>query len=132
MLGGMISLHHVQLAMPADGTDAARAYWVGAIGLVEVDQPLGIRHLGGCWFRAMDADRVTAEVHVSVEEPFSPARKAHPALVVADAAALDAVAARLRTGGFPVDESQRTTYDGYVRFHSADPFGNRVEVLAPA
>ncbi|WP_306232925.1 VOC family protein [Agrococcus beijingensis] len=128
----MISLHHVQLAMPADGAEAARAYWAGAIGLVEVEQPSAIRPLGGCWFRAIDGDRVTAEVHVGIEQPFSPARKAHPALVVADAEALDAVAERLRAGGFLVDESQRTTYDGYVRFHSADPFGNRVEVLAPA
>jgi hypothetical protein len=28
-----------------------------------------------------------------------------------------------------VDERERTTFDGYLRFHVLDPHGNRVEVL---
>ena len=38
-------------------------------------------------------------------------------------------AARLRELGFDVDESQRTTFPGHLRLHTADPHGNRVEVL---
>ena len=72
---------------------------------------------------------VAAELHVGVEDPFAPARKAHPAFVVD---ALDEVAARLRHLGFEVDESQRDTFPGHVRFHTFDGHGNRVEVLALA
>ena len=32
--------------------------------------------------------------------------------------------------GFEVDESQRDTFPGHVRFHTFDGHGNRVEVLA--
>ena len=57
-----------------------------------------------------------------------PARKAHPAFVVDD---LDAVAARLREAGAEVDERERETFVGFLRFHAFDPHGNRVEVLQP-
>ncbi|SFA81733.1 hypothetical protein SAMN05192575_101582 [Nocardioides alpinus] len=66
---------------------------------------------------------------MGVEDPFNPARKAHPAFVVPD---LDMVAARLRALGFEVDESQRDSFAGHVRFHTFDGHGNRVEVLAAA
>jgi catechol 2,3-dioxygenase-like lactoylglutathione lyase family enzyme len=124
----MITLHHVQLACPPGGEDAVRPFWA-ALGLTEVEKPAALRGRGGCWFRGYDAgDEVTVEIHVGVEEPFAPARKAHPALVVDD---LDAVAARLRAGGHPVDETERETFAGYLRFHTFDPHGNRVEVLQP-
>ena len=55
-----------------------------------------------------------------------PARKAHPAFVVDD---LDAVAASVSAAGFEVDDRERETFDGYLRFHTHDGAGNRVEVL---
>jgi hypothetical protein len=72
-----------------------------------------------------------AELHVGVEEPFAPARKAHPAFVLADEAALDATAARLEAVGFAVDVRERESFPGYRRFHAYDAAGNRVEVLSP-
>jgi catechol 2,3-dioxygenase-like lactoylglutathione lyase family enzyme len=54
-------------------------------------------------------------------------RKAHPALRV-DADDLDAVAETLRQAGAPVDWDER--YPGVRRFYTADPFGNRIEILA--
>ena len=123
----MIALHHVQVACPRDGEEAARAFYADGLGLVEVEKPADLRARGGAWFRAYgDRGDVLAELHVGVEEPFVPARKAHPAFVVDD---LDAVAARLREGGFEVDERERTTFEGYLRLHAFDPHGNRVEVL---
>lgn len=127
----MIGLHHVQIAAPAGGEDDARAFWGEGVGLTEVDKPAALRAKGGCWFRAFDDGRVTAEIHVGIETPFTPDRKAHPALVVPDGNHLDALAARLRSAGHEVDESERSSFDGYLRFHTSDPFGNRVEVLAP-
>ncbi len=123
-------LHHVQVSCPAGGEDAACAFYT-ALGLTEVAKPEPLAGRGGCWFRAYDGEVVTAELHVGVEVDFSPARKAHPAFVVADAAELDALAGSLRAAGHQVDETERTTFDGYLRFHASDPFGNRIEVLTP-
>ena len=123
----MITLHHVQVACPPGGEDAARAFYAAGVGLVEVGKPSALQGRGGAWFRAYD-DRgaVVAELHVGVEDPFVPARKAHPAFVVDD---LDLVAARLRELGYEVDERERETFEGYLRFHTRDPHGNRVEML---
>jgi catechol 2,3-dioxygenase-like lactoylglutathione lyase family enzyme len=125
-------LHHAQVSMPAGGEGEARAFYVDVLGLVEVAKPPPLDGRGGCWFRACAADgSVSAELHLGVEEPFRPARKAHPALEVEDVEGLDALADRLRAGGFVPDLGERDTFPGYVRVHVADPFGNRVEVLAP-
>lgn len=120
-------LHHVQVACPRGGEDVARRFYGEGLGMTEVDKPADLVARGGCWFRAYDdAGAVSAELHVGVEEPYAPARKAHPAFVVDD---LDAVAARLRALGHEVDESQRTTFPGHLRLHTSDGHGNRVEVL---
>lgn len=122
-------LHHVQVACPPGGEDAARRFYAEALGLTEVDKPADLVARGGCWFRAYDASgAVAAELHVGVEDPFAPARKAHPAFVVDD---LALVATRLRERGFEVDESQRSTFPGHLRLHTFDGHGNRVEVLQP-
>jgi catechol 2,3-dioxygenase-like lactoylglutathione lyase family enzyme len=123
----VIALHHVQVACPPAGEAAVRAYYGAGLGLTEVEKPPALRGRGGAWFRSFDLEgRVVAELHVGVEDPFVPARKAHPAFAVDD---LDAVAQRLRAGGFAVDDGERETFEGYLRLHSSDPHGNRVEVL---
>ena len=120
-------LHHVQVVCPPGGEDAARGFYADGLGMDEVEKPEGLRGRGGVWFRAYDGrGAVVAELHVGVEEPFRPARKAHPAFVVED---LDATAARLGELGFEVDEQERETFPGYLRFHAFDPHGNRVEIL---
>ena len=125
----MIGLHHVQVACPPGGEDGARRFYGAGLGLTEVEKPAALRGRGGVWFRAYDElGAVGAEVHVGVEDPFVPARKAHPAFVVDD---LDAVAGSLRNAGFDVDEGERGTFEGYLRCHTHDAAGNRVEVLQP-
>jgi catechol 2,3-dioxygenase-like lactoylglutathione lyase family enzyme len=125
----VIALHHVQVACPPGGEDESRRFYADGLGLVEVDKPVALRDRGGAWFRGHDdTGAVVAELHVGVEEPFAPARKAHPAFVVDD---LAGVATRLRAVGVEVDERERETFDGYLRFHAFDPHGNRVEVLQP-
>ena len=126
-------LHHVQVACPVGGEAEARRFYAEALGLTEVSKPAALAGRGGAWFRAYDErGTVTAELHVGVEEPFAPARKAHPAFVVDDPVALEAVVARLAAGGFEVDVSQRFTFPGHERVHTFDPHGNRVELLAPS
>ena len=120
-------LHHVQVAIPAGGEDLARRFYVEGLGLAEVEKPEPLRARGGLWVRSPGG----AEVHLGVEDPFSPARKAHPALLLDDVAALDAAADRLTTLGFEVDHAERDTFPGHLRCHTFDGHGNRVELLAP-
>lgn len=125
-------LHHVQVSCPPGGEVAARAFYADGLGLIEVAKPPDLAGRGGCWFRAYDdLGQVSAEIHVGVEEPFAPASRAHPALVV-DKGRLDELAARLRDRGHPVDDRERTSFPGHLRFHTRDPHGNRVEILSPA
>lgn len=126
-------LHHVQVSIPEDGEDRARQFYGAALGLTEVPKPPSLAGRGGCWFRAFDGDAVVAEIHLGVDSPFIPAKKAHPALVLDSATALEELGARLQAHGFDVSWTERHTFEGYERFHCKDPFGNRVEILsAPA
>lgn len=125
-------LHHVQVACPPRGEDVARRFYAEALGLSEVAKPADLAGRGGVWFRAHDGTgAVTAELHVGVEDPFSPARKAHPALLLdgPGAPTVEALAERLGALGFDVDLSQRHTFPGHERLHTADGHGNRVEIL---
>ena len=124
-------LHHVQVACPPGGEDAARRFYGDGLGLAEVEKPVDLAGRGGVWFRAHAADgTVTAELHVGVDEPFAPARKAHPAFLLDDPATLEVVAARLERLGFEVDRREQDTFPGYRRVHTGDSHGNRVELLA--
>ena len=126
-------LHHVQVACARGSEDTARRFYRDGLGMAEVEKPEDLRPKGGVWFRAYDeSGAVAAEVHVGVEEPFSPALKAHPALQFGSVAELEAVARRLLLLGFGCDWSQRHTFPGNERCHTADGQGNRVELLAPA
>ncbi len=117
-------LHHVQVSCPRDGEDLARRFYGLGLGLPEVAKPPALAARGGCWFRG---ERV--ELHVGVEEPFSPARKAHPALLLDSRAELDATVVRLTELGFAVDRTEETTFPGHRRVHAFDGHGNRVELL---
>jgi catechol 2,3-dioxygenase-like lactoylglutathione lyase family enzyme len=111
-------IDHVQVAAPAGCEAAARAFYGGLLGMEELPKPEALAARGGCWFAAG-----AQELHVGVEEPFAPARKAHPGLVVDD---LDALAGRLAAQG--IDVSWDEAIPGTKRFHIADPFGNRLEL----
>jgi catechol 2,3-dioxygenase-like lactoylglutathione lyase family enzyme len=118
-------IHHVQVSCPPGGEDVARRFYGEGLGLPEVPKPSALAARGGCWFRGPGA-----ELHVGVEDGFAPARKAHPALVLASGEELDATAVRLEGLGFVVDRTEEHTFPGHRRFHTADGHGNRVELLA--
>lgn len=116
----VLALHHVQLAMPEGGEREAVAFYEGVLGLAEVPKPPAMAARGGCWF-----EEGGVRVHLGVEADFRPARKAHPALVVDD---LAAVLDRVRRHGAAVHEADRL--DGFTaRAFVDDPFGNRLELL---
>jgi catechol 2,3-dioxygenase-like lactoylglutathione lyase family enzyme len=108
---------HVQVAIPAAGEARARVFYGELLGMRELPKPAALAPRGGCWFTAG-----TAVLHLGVETTFAPARKAHPAFLVDD---LDALDARLHAAGYECVPS--TDIPGIHRFHTADPFGNRLE-----
>lgn len=112
-------LDHIQIAIPKGGEADARRFWCDALGLAEIEKPDALKPRGGLWL-ALDG----AELHLGVEDPFTPARKAHPGFTVTD---IDAVAARI--AGFGHDPRWDTEIKNRRRFFAQDPFGNRLEFL---
>jgi catechol 2,3-dioxygenase-like lactoylglutathione lyase family enzyme len=120
----ILGLDHVQLAAPRGCEADARRFFGELLGLPELEKPVSLRGRGGMWF-ALGAQ----QLHIGIEDPFSPARKAHPAIRV-DPDDLDEIAERLQSAGSEV------TWDdalpGARRFYTSDPWGNRLELLAAA
>ncbi|MCU1392500.1 MAG: hypothetical protein JWM34_928 [Ilumatobacteraceae bacterium] len=116
----LLAIDHVQLAMPPGGEDAARGFYVGLLALHEVPKPPALAKRGGCWFERGGGMRL----HLGVEAEFIPARKAHPALVVAG---LGALVERLESAGVAVRWSDEIPQ--VRRCHIDDPFGNRIELV---
>ena len=125
-------LHHVQVPMPRNQEALARSFYRDALGMTEVDKSTQLAGRGGCWFRSFDGQTITAEIHVGVDEPFVPIRKAHPAIELASIRELDLLGERIENAGFEVSWEDRFTFDSYERFHARDGFGNRVEFMALA
>lgn len=105
--------------MPRGEEHRARAFYTGVLEMRELPKPEHLAVSGGCWFESGGA-----HIHLGVEEGFSPAKKAHPSLLVDDLAAL---AARLDNAG--CDYKPGKPLEGYVRGDTHDPFGNRIELM---
>ncbi|GII57895.1 glyoxalase [Planotetraspora thailandica] len=112
-------LHHVLLAIPKDSEEECRAFYVGVLGMLEIDKPPALKARGGLWVRAD-----TLEIHLGVEQGFRPARKAHPGIRVTG---LDELAERLAGRG--VEVVWDGDFPGHRRFYADDPVGNRLEFI---
>jgi catechol 2,3-dioxygenase-like lactoylglutathione lyase family enzyme len=116
----ILSIDHVQIAMPAGAEDKARAFYIELLGFTEIPKPPDLAKRGGAWFQSGNV-----QLHLGVEAEFRPARKAHPAFIVDD---LDSLIANVQAAGYETDTSQ-PPLDGYKRAHVFDPFGNRIELM---
>lgn len=111
-------IDHVQLAIPEGGEDAMRKFFVGLLEFEEVPKPENLSP-SGLWLESGPVS-----LHIGVDNDFRPATKAHPAFLVDD---LDALRQRLETEGYPARDDKPV--EGYKRFFTADPFGNRIELM---
>lgn len=111
-----VGIDHVQVAIPVGAENDARRFYVGVLGLVEVPKPPTMAARGGAWFEAGDV-----RVHVGVEDPFVPARTAHPALTMTGLREFIAVCG--------LDATWNDEAPGVERCHVFDPFGNRIELI---
>jgi Lactoylglutathione lyase and related lyases len=116
----ILSINHVQLAMPAGEEEKAREFYINLLGFSEIQKPPELAKRGGAWFQSG-----SAQLHLGVEADFKPARKAHPAFLVGD---LKALITKVQGAGYETDTSQ-PPLDGYQRAHVYDPFGNRIELM---
>ncbi|RKQ33873.1 VOC family protein [Oceanobacillus halophilus] len=112
-------IEHVQLAAPAGGEEKARKFYVDLLGFEELEKPPLLKENGGVWFKAG-----TVEIHLGIESPFIPARKAHPAILVQN---IEQMKTYLKDKDvvFQVDNKLPEAN----RFYLSDPFGNRIEML---
>jgi catechol 2,3-dioxygenase-like lactoylglutathione lyase family enzyme len=118
----ILGIDHVLIAAPPGCEDEARRFFGELLGLDEVEKPEPLRARGGVWF-ALGSQ----QLHIGVDDAFVPARKAHPALRV-DAETLERYAERLAAAGELVEWNE--SLPDTRRFYTADPWGNRIELLA--
>jgi len=115
----IIGIDHVQIAMPEGAEEQARRFYSGVLGLPELVKPAHLAVRGGAWF-ACGAQ----QLHLGGEASFTAAKKAHPALLVDDLAALLIVLAERGLAAqfdVPLADARRSTI--------FDPFGNRIELI---
>lgn len=117
----MVALDHVQLAIPRGSEDRCRGFYLDLLGMTELAKPAVLAARGGMWLQSGPV-----VIHLGVEADFQPARKAHPAITVAD---IDGLATRLTNAGHVLTWDNETI-PGTRRFHVADPLGNRMEFIA--
>lgn len=125
----VIGLDHVQVAAPREEgvEERVRAFYGELLGLREIEKPQALQANGGVWFSlgmSVAGAEAGAELHIGLDDPFSPARKAHPALLVDDLAAMRRLLERV---GVAVSDAEEIP--GVRRFYVADPFGNRIELV---
>jgi catechol 2,3-dioxygenase-like lactoylglutathione lyase family enzyme len=116
----ILSIEHVQIAMPTGEEEKARGFYISLLGFSEIPKPPELSKGGGVWFQSENV-----QLHLGVEADFKPARKAHPAFLVDD---LEALITKVQDAGYEIDTSQ-PPLDGYQRAHVYDPFGNRIELM---
>ena len=116
-----VRVDHVQLSIPAGEEERARRFYTDLLGLREVPRPPEMAHRGGGWFSSGGVS-----VHLAVEEPFAPAKRAHPAFVCSD---YEHLLERLGEHDVAVIAGEPSP-ERKARCHITDPFGNRIELIA--
>ena len=118
----VMDIDHVQIAAPPNSELEARAFFGVLLGLEEIAKPEALATRGGCWFRIG-----TRQLHIGIEQNSRPAAKAHPAFAVD---AIEDLFTALVTAGVPCKWD--TAVESTRRFHTTDPWGNRLEFTEPS
>lgn len=113
------SIHHVQLAAPSGSESTARTFYGDILGFTEVEKPELLKKRGGVWFAFG-----SYQIHIGIEEPFTPAQKAHPGFRIENLNAL-----KIRLSECDINFVIDTDLPGADRIYVHDPFGNRIEIL---
>lgn len=102
--------------IPLDRLEEAHGYYEGLLELKPVPRHESDRP--GLWYACGDL-----QLHLGTQPgPPDPTSRAHVAFAVTD---LDRIRARLKEAGFEIKDGSSAA--GPRRFHTRDPFGNRLE-----
>ena len=112
-------IDHVMVSGPPGCEDEARLFYGGVLGLTEMPKPDSLAGRGGCWFTAG-----SQQLHVGIDDRFSPALKAHPALATRS---IEEVASALEAADCSLQWDE--ALGGIERLYVDDPFGNRIEIV---
>lgn len=115
----LTGIDHIQIAAPPNSEEQARQFYGELLGMKEIPKPENLKGRGGCWFQCG-----AQEVHIGIQETFTPAKKAHPGFTVN---ALQQLKSRLEAAHCTI--SDEPPIAGRARFFTHDPFGNRIEFL---
>jgi catechol 2,3-dioxygenase-like lactoylglutathione lyase family enzyme len=118
----ILSLDHVQIAIPIASESRARAFYSDILGLTEIEKPPQMAERKSLWFVAG-----AVNLHLGIEPDFTPAKRAHPAFVVDG---LDAILAACEWAS--ITTKPDTSFNDFRRVHVFDPFGNRLELMEHA
>ncbi|MFS0821877.1 glyoxalase [Bacillus sp. 1P02SD] len=113
------AIDHVQLAAPKGSEDEVRHFYATMLGCHEIEKPETLRKSGGVWFAYG-----SVQIHIGIDDPFVPAKKAHPAFEIQK---LEALKQHLQQNN--VNTIDDNNLPGANRFYAHDPFGNRLEFL---
>jgi len=112
-------LDHIQLSAPKGSEETAKKFYRDILGFAEEEKPESLKPNGGVWF-----SKGEIALHIGIEEPFSPMKKAHPAFEVSG---IDALKTYLENAG--ISTKLDSKLPNAKRFYIQDPFGNRLEFL---
>ena len=124
---------HTQICIPPGQEARAREFYIGLLGMQEVERPKELEKSGGFWMycgpeiKKELGEHLHANVHIGTEDVPSDhyARsKAHIAYSVKNLAGWRE---KLSSAGFPTEPGR--PIEGLERFDTRDPFGNRVELI---
>jgi catechol 2,3-dioxygenase-like lactoylglutathione lyase family enzyme len=115
----VLSLDHVQIAIPVGAQAQAREFYVGILGFTEIAKPAEMAGRSSIWFIAGPVN-----LHLGIEPDFQPAKRAHPAFVVDG---IDEILVACKRAGLATKPD--SSFSGFRRVHVFDPFGNRLELM---
>ncbi|HSV14647.1 MAG TPA: VOC family protein [Tepidisphaeraceae bacterium] len=116
----IIAYHHTQITAPKGAEADVRRFYRDVLGLKETPLPEALRDRNLIWFEVG-----ASTLHVGFEDGVNrAATNAHLAYEVDDIAAFRR---RVKDAGYELIEQPKIA--GYDRFHTHDPFGNRLEII---
>lgn len=117
--GRVIGVHHVQVNVPSDSLDAARDFYLGFLGLREIDRPATFTSKG-VWMNAGGF-----EFHIGLEDGVDRRlTRAHIAFEVDD---IETWRKKVAASGARIVE--QPCIPNCERFQFRDPFGNNIELI---
>jgi catechol 2,3-dioxygenase-like lactoylglutathione lyase family enzyme len=117
-----LGVHHVLVGVPPDQKEAAKRYYEEVLGFVPVASPLESGGSGNLWWYRCGE----SELHVALVPDYRAHLRPHAAIRVRD---LSAFRERLQRHG--IETRLNFGYRGSWRVYVVDPWGNRLEFIAP-